>query len=75
VSTYEEGKQTVYLHAEIVKDVGPSFVIDTADGTRCIPKSQIRDDSEVTDVGEEGCLAIPRWLAEDRDLEYEEDPV
>jgi len=70
----DEGKETVYLFAEILKDVGASFVIDTADGTRCIPKSQIHTaESEVTDVGDEGTLAIPRWLAEDRNLDYDEE--
>lgn len=35
-----------------------------------IPKSQIHDDSEVYDAGEnsEGKLVIPEWLAEDRGL-------
>ena len=33
-----------------------------------IPRSQIHDDSDVEDKGDEGTLAIPRWLAEERDL-------
>lgn len=31
-----------------------------------VPKSQIRPDSEVTEDGDEGVLAIPRWLADDK---------
>lgn len=31
-----------------------------------IPKSQIHDDSEVTAVGDEGVLAIPSWLADEK---------
>ncbi len=33
-----------------------------------IPKSQIHADSEVEGEGDEGTLAIPRWLAENEDL-------
>jgi hypothetical protein len=33
-----------------------------------IPKSQIRDDSEVFEQGTEGKLVIPRWLAEEKNL-------
>lgn len=33
-----------------------------------IPKSQIKDDSEVYEMGGEGTLVIPRWLAEEKRL-------
>ena len=33
-----------------------------------LPKSKILEDSEVTEVGDEGILAIPRWLAEEKGL-------
>lgn len=34
-----------------------------------IPHSQIHEDSEVYESGGEGVLVIPRWLAEEKDLE------
>lgn len=33
-----------------------------------IPKSQITEDSEVTEEGDEGILAIPEWLAEEKGM-------
>jgi hypothetical protein len=33
-----------------------------------IPKSQIRDDSQVNEKGDAGELAIPVWLAEEKNL-------
>lgn len=36
--------------------------------TEWIPKSQLHADTEVKDKGDTGVLAIPRWLAEERDL-------
>ena len=35
-----------------------------------IPKSQIQDDSEVTEKGDMGILAIPAWLADEKGLDY-----
>lgn len=34
-----------------------------------VPKSQIRDESEVKAVGDEGTLVIPAWLASDKGIE------
>lgn len=31
-----------------------------------IPKSQIQEDSEVTEVGDSGTLIVSQWLAEER---------
>jgi hypothetical protein len=65
---------TVFLWAEVVKELGQSLLVDTADGTRLIPVSQVRPGSEVSGPGDEGILAIPRWLADDRGLDYDEAP-
>lgn len=65
---------TVYLWASVVKELGQSLLVDTADGTRVVPTSQIRPGSEVTGLGDEGIIAVPRWLAEDRGLDYSEEP-
>lgn len=35
-----------------------------------IPKSQINDDSEVYEEGGEGTLIIPRWLADEKGIDY-----
>jgi hypothetical protein len=33
-----------------------------------LPKSKISDDSEVTEKGDEGILAIPEWLADEKGM-------
>lgn len=33
-----------------------------------LPKSQIADESEVQEKGDNGVVVIPSWLAEDREL-------
>jgi hypothetical protein len=65
-----ERYETEYFTVEEVK-------VETQDSLLClldtgdevwIPKSQLKDDSEVSSKGDTGEIAIPRWLAEDRDL-------
>jgi len=45
-------------------------VIEGQPGEFWIPKSQIHDDSEVYEEGGEGTLVIPRWLAEEKGIDY-----
>lgn len=54
---------------EVKKDSGKALlcVFDTGD-EEWIPKSQIDDDSEVWEEGQEGTLVIPLWLAEEKGL-------
>lgn len=43
------------------------------DGEECwLPWSQINEDSEITKDGDSGSVYIPRWLAEEKELEYYE---
>ena len=35
-----------------------------------IPKSQIKDESDVKEEGDEGTLVIPAWLADEKDIDY-----
>ena len=37
-----------------------------------IPQKRIHDDSECYKLDTDGTLVIPRWLAEDRELEHRE---
>jgi hypothetical protein len=37
-----------------------------------LPWSQIDEGSDIKKDGDSGTVYIPRWLAEDKDLEYEE---
>ncbi len=54
---------------KVTKETQLSILCVLDSGTEVwIPKSQIHDDSEVIRLGDEGRLAIPTWLAEDREL-------
>lgn len=37
-----------------------------------IPRSQIGGESDVNEEGDSGSLIIPKWLAEDKELDFEE---
>lgn len=56
------------------KETAKAIHVITEDGDmEWIPKSQIHDDSEVYDSQHfEGELVIPRWLAEEKVLTFEE---
>jgi hypothetical protein len=65
-----EDQETEYITVEEVKAETPKAILclfETGDEF-WIPKSQIRDDSEVTTRGDKGELAIPRWLAKEKEL-------
>lgn len=66
------GGDTVLVWASVLRETEAAIVADTAVGRVTIPLSQVRPESEVWSEGDEGMLAIPRWLAEDRDLPFEE---
>lgn len=74
-----DGGDTVYLRVKVLKGGEASLFVEGPDGeTFGVPRSQMRDDDRLRDVvdeeGDEGVIAIPRWLAEDREVEYVEDP-
>ena len=57
------------LYAKALKDSGASLLCNIeGDVEVWIPKSEIDEDSEVTEVGDEGNLVIPQWLAEKEEL-------
>ena len=59
----------VRLYCESIDENELCVVCDFGDGKEVfIPKSQITDDSEVWESGQEGELEIPEWLAMDRGL-------
>lgn len=49
-----------------------AILIVCSAGEAWIPTSEIHPDSEVYEVGSEGTLVIPRWVAEMKDLPYHE---
>jgi hypothetical protein len=54
---------------ECLREAGATLVMKVAFGVEVlIPTSQIHPTSEVQDVGDEGTLVIPEWLAIDRGL-------
>ena len=74
------GGETVYLRVRVIKDTGEALLVECSPdlNTFVLPKSQMRSDAAVMDVvdeaGDEGIVCIPRWLAEDREVEYAEAP-
>jgi hypothetical protein len=65
---------TVYIDVIVIQELEASLQVQSdPDGDEFIvPVSQMRDESTVSVEGDEGVLAIPRWLAEDREAEYRE---
>lgn len=57
---------------EVKAESAKAILIVTEESEGWIPTSQIRDESEVWKKGDSGSLVIPRWLAEEKDLHYEE---
>lgn len=56
--------------ASCVRETDKALLVHAEGEELWIPKSQIHDDSEVFDGGDnsEGLLVIPEWLAEDKGL-------
>lgn len=55
-----------------IRDTGKALIVVIEEEEYVIPKSQIHDDSEVYEKGHTGKLIIPKWLAENEELEGEE---
>lgn len=67
------GWDEVDVPVEDVKaETDSAILIVTEEAEEWIPKSQILDDSEVWKKGDSGILVIRRWLAEEKDLYYED---
>ena len=63
---------TIYVDAEIVAKGGRAILCNVEGEEFWIPHSEITNDSELdgkSDKGDEGTLAIKRWLAEERGIE------
>ena len=57
------------FEARAIRDSGKALLcVIEEDVEAWIPKSQIDDDSDVREEGDEGTLVIPLWLAEEKDL-------
>lgn len=56
---------TYEMHCtEVRKNTGKALLCVTKEqGEVWVPQSQIHDDSEVFDVGQEGTLVVTEWLA------------
>lgn len=65
---------TVYIDVTVLKELDASLLVQSElDGDEfLVPVSQMREESMVDGEGDQGVLAIPRWLAEDREVEYRE---
>lgn len=65
-----ERYETAYFEVAEVKVETSRALLCVFDGGKeeWIPKSQIREDSEVIEKGDAGEIAIPVWLAEEKGL-------
>lgn len=64
----------VHVFVEEVKVSTDKAAMCLIDGDEVwLPWSQIHGDSEIEGPGDSGNVIIPRWLAEEKELEYEED--
>lgn len=73
VDAFADGTELVEVDVDRVdKTTDDAIHVVVGHGRAWIPRSQIDDDSEVTDYGDSGVLVVPRWLARDRDLPWKE---
>ena len=59
---------SVELVAKAIKSTDKAVLIETEGEEFWIPQSQIEDDSEVWEEGDEGTLVITDWIAEKKGL-------
>lgn len=60
-------RETVRIDgARCVRETAMAILVEVDDAEYWIPKSQIDDDSEVYQDGDEGTLVIPEWLASEK---------
>lgn len=58
----------VTVHAHAIKDTGLALLCNVDGRIVVIPKSQIREGSEVKKQGDEGALVIPEFLAAQKEI-------
>ena len=51
-------------HAECIRETDKALLVNSEYGELWIPKSQIHDDSEVYEDGDDGELVVNLWFAE-----------
>lgn len=57
---------------EALRQTEKAVLVRVGDAEVWLPWSQIDEGSDVRRDGDSGRVYIPRWLAEEKDLEYEE---
>lgn len=64
----------VYVDVYVVRECDASILVENhEDGdTFLVPLSQLKDGTDVREEGDSGTIAIPRWLAEDRQVSVRE---
>lgn len=62
-------EQVVIDDAKVLKATAKALLVKIGAREVWIPQSQIMDDSEVWDAGDEGALVITAWFAEKEGLE------
>jgi hypothetical protein len=61
--------EPITLHVDFVeKATERALLVEIKGENYWIPKSQMKDGTEIEDEGDEGALVIPRWLAEEKEL-------
>lgn len=61
--------------ATVVKVTEKALLVEVDGDEAWVPKSQIQKGSEITEdseIGTEGVLVLPRWLAEEKEFSGEE---
>ena len=75
MSSSEKFDTVVITNVTLIRSTAKAGLFEIDGDNHWIPFSQLRDDSVDRD-GDFGDIRIPRWLAEEKELEYlEEDEV
>lgn len=67
------GSDTVWFDGHVNDSTPACWLVEVDGEVALIPMSQVRADSDTPEHGEDVTLGIPRWLAEDKDIDYREE--
>jgi hypothetical protein len=63
----------VSFEAELIRQTDKAGLFKVGDDEVWLPWSMIHEDSQCAKDGDVGIVYVPRWLAEDKEIEYEEE--
>lgn len=60
--------ESVEFEAKCIRETEFALLVEIDGEEVWMPKSQIQDESEVTEPGDEGALVVTEWIAREKNL-------